>query len=50
VGHEVNYFFCFTVDDSQTVKVDNVGGKILNWLQKESKIPNELEPHVVKVV
>ena len=36
-GHKENYFFRFTVDYSQTVKVDNVGGTILNWLQRESE-------------
>jgi len=37
VGCVINYFFRFAVDDLHTVKVDNVGKTILNWLQKESK-------------
>ena len=47
MGRVESYFFRFSVDDVQAVKVDNVGGTILNWLQKESKNPNDLEQHVV---
>ena len=38
MGRIESYFFRLSVDDLQAVKVDNVGGIILNWLQKESKI------------
>ena len=34
VGRVDSYFFRFSVDDVQAVKVDNVGETILNWLQK----------------
>ena len=37
MGSVENYLFHLSVGDFQAVKVDTVGGKILKWLQKESK-------------
>ena len=36
-GAEEKYFFRFFSEDLLAVNVDNVGGTILNWLQKENK-------------
>ena len=47
MGCEIYYFFRFAVDDLQTIKADNIEGTILDWQQKESKIPNELEQQAV---
>ena len=37
MGSVESHLFYLSVGDLQAVKVDTVGGKILKWLQKESK-------------
>ena len=37
MGHIEKYLLRFAVNDLQAVRIDNVGGTILKWLQKERK-------------